>query len=143
MAECNACLIVAGSRRPPGGELLRFDRFVVHGLDGPSAVPAWIVITASRHVRGVYDLTESEWTAVGPLISRVMSAQRKALGAEHVYLFALGDLLHHAHLHLVPRFADTPVHLRGRGVFDAQPADQLDVAVIELAAESVRRALNE
>jgi diadenosine tetraphosphate (Ap4A) HIT family hydrolase len=72
-----------------------------------------------------------------------MRAQLAALGAEHVYAFAIGDVLHHFHLHLVPRFADTPQRLRGRGAFDARPEDALPSWRIVAAAEAVRRALAE
>lgn len=143
MTDCNACLIVTGRRRPPGGVITRTDGFVVHGVDSASPVPGWIVVTAERHVRGVYDLNDSEWSAVGPLMRRLMQLQRERLGAEHVYLFAIGDQLHHAHLHLVPRYADTPVPLRGRGVFDAGPAEAFDRSKIEAAVDLLRRAVNE
>ncbi len=70
-----------------------------------------------------------------------MRAQRLALGAEHVYAFALGDVLRHFHLHLVPRFAATPPRLRGRGSFDALPGDLLPTGEVEAAADRLREAL--
>jgi histidine triad (HIT) family protein len=70
-----------------------------------------------------------------------MRAQRAALGAEHVYAFALGDLLRHFHLHLVPRFPDTPARLRGRGCFEPHPEDALPAWRVVAAVEAVRRAL--
>ena len=143
MTDCGACLIVTNRSRPPGGVVVRTDGFVVHGIDGPSPVPGWIVITSERHVRGVYDFTPEEWTKVGPLIGKLMQLQKSELHAEHVYLFAIGDLLPHAHLHLVPRYADTPVHLRGRGAFDAKPNEMAEPSKIEAAVDELRRAMNE
>jgi diadenosine tetraphosphate (Ap4A) HIT family hydrolase len=70
-----------------------------------------------------------------------MRAQREALGAEHVYAFAIGDGLRHFHLHLVPRFPGTPARLRGRGCFDARPDDALPAWQVVAAVESVRRTL--
>lgn len=143
MTDCTACLIVTGRRRSPGGVIARRDGFIVHGLDAPTPVAGWIVITSERHVRGIYDFTADEWTKVGPLIGEMMELQRSKLGAEHVYLFALGDVLHHAHLHLVPRYADTPIHLRGRGVFEVKPEEHVEPLKVEAAIDRLRRAVNE
>lgn len=138
---CPACSFVSRENRPPGGILLREGGFLLHGIAGPTPVPGWAVLTSERHVRGVYELSDDEWRALGPLIARVMRAQKSALGAEHVYLFAIGDVLHHAHLHLVPRYADTPERLRGRGAFDARPEEHLSADQVERALETLRLAL--
>jgi diadenosine tetraphosphate (Ap4A) HIT family hydrolase len=99
------------------------------------------VLTSERHARAFYDLEAAELAALGPLAARVMRAQRAALGAEHVYAFAIGDVLRHFHLHLVPRYADTPERLRGRRCFEATPADLLPAEEIEAAARAVAAAL--
>jgi GAF domain-containing protein len=90
----------------------------------------------------MYDLDDREAAALGAIAARVMRAQRAALGAEHVYAFAIGDVLHHCHLHLVPRYADTPQRLRGRGCFDSRREDALPAWRIVAAAETLRRALD-
>ena len=139
--ECPACAVVRGERVLPGGILLREGPFTVHALDGPTPVPGWLVVTAARCTRGVYTLEGPELSALMPLCARVMQAQRRALGAEHVYLFSLGDVLQHCHVHLVPRFAQTPAHLRGRGAFDARPEEHLATAAVEAACRTVQDAL--
>jgi diadenosine tetraphosphate (Ap4A) HIT family hydrolase len=139
--ECPACAVVRGERVLPGGILLREGPFVVHAVDGATPVPGWLVVTAVRCTRAVYTLEGEELAALMPLCARVMQAQQRGLGAEHVYLFAIGDVLRHCHVHLVPRFADTPAHLRGRGVFDARPEEQLGRAAVEAACRTLRDAL--
>jgi len=89
----------------------------------------------------VYALEEEEAASLGRLSRRVMNAQREALGAEHVYAFAIGDQVHHCHLHLVPRFADTPAHLRGTKCFDAAPEEHLREDVLADAARMIATAL--
>jgi diadenosine tetraphosphate (Ap4A) HIT family hydrolase len=139
--SCLACEVIRGARPLPGGVLLREGGFVLHVLADPSPLRGWLVLTSERHARAWYDLTASEASALGALASRVMAAQRAALGAEHVYAFAIGDVLLHFHLHLVPRYADTPERLRGRRCFEGTPADMLaEVAIVE-AARSVADAL--
>jgi diadenosine tetraphosphate (Ap4A) HIT family hydrolase len=140
-AGCTACDLVAGRREAPGGVLLREGGLVLHALDGASPLPGWLVLTAARHCRAWYDLEPEAAAALGPLARRVMRAQREALGAEHVYAFAIGDVLHHFHLHLVPRFAATPPRLRGRGCFDAPPQDARPAAELAAAARLVAEAL--
>jgi diadenosine tetraphosphate (Ap4A) HIT family hydrolase len=139
--SCLACRIVAGEVRPAGGLVWRGEGLTVHGLADPCPVPGWLVLTSDRHARALYDLDPAELAAVGPAAARVMRAQRSALGAEHVYAFAIGDVLRHFHLHLVPRYADTPARLRGRGAFDARPEDALPAWRVVAAAEAVRRAI--
>jgi len=99
------------------------------------------VLTAERHCRGWYDLDAEAAATLGPMGQKVAAAQRSVLGAEHVYAFAIGDLLHHFHLHLVPRYASTPERLRGRGAFDATPADARLADELAVAARAVAAAL--
>ena len=139
--QCLACRIVADEVRPAGGIVWRGEGLTVHGLADPCPVPGWLVLTSDRHARALYDLDPAELAAVGPAAAQVMRAQRSALGAEHVYAFAIGDVLRHFHLHLVPRYADTPARLRGRGAFDARPEDSLPAGRVIAAAEAVRRAI--
>jgi diadenosine tetraphosphate (Ap4A) HIT family hydrolase len=138
---CAGCDVVAGTRVAPGGVLLRAGGFALHALLDPSPIPGWLVLTSERHARAWYDLDAAELAALGPLAARVMSAQRAALGADHVYAFAIGDVLRHFHLHLVPRFAATPEHLRGRRCFDARPEELRPEAELAEAARRVADAL--
>jgi diadenosine tetraphosphate (Ap4A) HIT family hydrolase len=138
---CPACELLAGRREVPGGILWRRGGFALHALADPTPIPGWLVLTSERHARAWYDLDPAELASLGTVAARVMAAQRAALQAEHVYAFAIGDVLHHFHLHLVPRFADTPPRLRGRGSFDARADDVLPAWRIVAAAEAVRRAL--
>ena len=134
---CAACDLLAGRRELPGGLLWRGGGFVLHALTDPTPLPGWLVLTSERHARAWYDLEGSELTSLGTVAARVMAAQRAALHAEHVYAFAIGDVLHHFHLHLVPRYAGTPERLRGRRCFDGRPEDMVPEGDVERAARLV------
>ncbi len=138
---CVACRLLRGEVPVPGGVIWRDAGFALHAPLDPSPIPGWLVLTSERHARAWYDLDSAELPALGPIAARVMAAQRAELGAEHVYAFAIGDVLHHFHLHLVPRFADTPERLRGRRCFEARPEDLLPAAALERAARHIARAL--
>ena len=138
---CAACELLAGRRQVPGGLVWRGGGLALHALDGPCPIPGWLVLTAERHCRALYDLDPTAAASLGPLAQRVAATQRTVLGAEHVYAFAIGDVLHHFHLHLVPRYPATPQRLRGRGAFDATPADALAADQLAAAARLVAEAL--
>jgi diadenosine tetraphosphate (Ap4A) HIT family hydrolase len=137
-SECPACAFLRGAGTPPpGGVVLREGGFALHAIADPSPVPGWLVLTSERHVRAWYDLDAGAASALGPLVQRVMAAQRATLGAEHVYAFAIGDVLRHFHLHLVPRYADTPERLRGRGCFEGRAEDMRPPGDLAAAAAAV------
>jgi diadenosine tetraphosphate (Ap4A) HIT family hydrolase len=138
---CAACDLLAGRRTVPGGLVWRGGGLALHALDGPCPIPGWLVLTAERHCRALYDLDAEATAALGQVAQEVMRAQRTALGAEHVYALALGDVLHHFHLHLVPRYVGTPLRLQGRGAFDAAPSDARPALELAAAAELVAEAL--
>jgi diadenosine tetraphosphate (Ap4A) HIT family hydrolase len=139
---CPACELVAGRRAVPGGILWRGDGFALHALTDPTPLPGWLVLTSERHARAWYDLDPAELAGLGPAAARVMAAQRAALHADHVYALAIGDVLHHFHLHLVPRFAGTPERLRGRRCFDGLPDEMIPAGEVARAALAVAEALS-
>lgn len=138
---CLACEIVAGRVRPAGGIVARRGGLVVHGFADPSPLRGWMVVTTERHLRGWDDLDERELALVGPTVAEVMRAQKRVLGADHAYAFAIGEVLRHFHVHVVPRFADTPARLRGRGAFEPAREDLLEPAALEEAAARLSAAL--
>ena len=138
---CVECAVLRGEKTPPGGFVLETERFVGHGLLAPSPIRGWVVLAPRRHARWWWELTDAEAAELGPLAKRIFEAQRSALGAEHGYAFAIGDVLHHMHLHLIPRYADTPQALRGRGAFEGKPEQALGDDVLAKAAAELKRAL--
>lgn len=138
---CTECELLRGDRAVAGGVLHREGGLALHVLADPSPLRGWLVLASEQHARAWYDLEATPLAALGPLAARIMAAQRAVLGAEHVYAFAIGDVLRHFHLHLVPRFADTPERLRGRRCFEARPEDLLPQTELIDAARAVAAAL--
>jgi diadenosine tetraphosphate (Ap4A) HIT family hydrolase len=140
--SCIACRVVRGEHALPGGVLLREGGFALHALADATPLRGWLVLTSERHVRALDGLDPAPLAALGPLAARVIAAQRAALGAEHVYAFSIGDAVKHFHLHLVPRFVETPSRLRGRRCFEARPGDALPDDEVARAAQAVAAALS-
>ena len=140
-ASCIGCDVVAGRVRPPGGVVWSDERFVAYGFTDPSPVRGYLILSSRRHVRGLYDLDAAEAAALGPLLIRLQRAQVAALGADHAYVFVLGDKVPHFHAHVVPRFPDSPPNLRGGRIFQVTPADARPVAELEAAGATLAEAL--
>src|SRR5262245_15295329 len=140
-APCVACEIVAGRLVPPGGVVARWPGFHLHAIAGTTPVRGWLVLTVDRHVRGLYDLDDAQAARLGVLAAGVERAQREALGAEHVYTALFAEQVPHLHVHLIPRYADTPERLRGPRVFLAPPEDALPLDAVTAAASAVARRI--
>ena len=110
--DCFVCRKHRGEIAVPGGAIFEDDLiFIGHAQipDGETAVYlGWVLIEPKRHVPGFAELTEKEAQTVGVWISRMSQALKNSQGAEHVYIFVLGHHVDHLHVHLVPRYPDTP-----------------------------------
>jgi diadenosine tetraphosphate (Ap4A) HIT family hydrolase len=109
------CLVCREHRMevpPPGGHLVATDEVVAFHLP-PWPPPAetvylgYLMVTPRRHVADFAGLTHQESAAVGQWIAR-LSRALKAVGAERVYLAAVGHQVPHLHVHLIPRWPGTP-----------------------------------
>jgi diadenosine tetraphosphate (Ap4A) HIT family hydrolase len=74
------------------------------GTDGAPVYLGHLVVEPRRHVAGLAGLTPEEGAALGLWAARAA----KALRAEHVYSWVIGHRIDHLHLHLVPRYPETP-----------------------------------
>lgn len=108
---CLICAEVRGDVAVPGGHLE--DGELVTAFHSPVVEPAtdvfagYLFITPRRHVPGFAELTSAEAAAVGVSIAR-WSRALEAAGAEHVYVLRVGHQAPHLHVHLVPRWPETP-----------------------------------
>lgn len=96
----------------PGGHLVATDEVVAFHLP-PWPPPAenvflgYLMVTSRRHAADFAELTDDESAAVGRCVAR-LSRALKSLGAERVYVAAVGHGSPHLHVHLVPRWPGTP-----------------------------------
>jgi diadenosine tetraphosphate (Ap4A) HIT family hydrolase len=87
------------------------------------------VVVPIAHRETVFDLTEDEWAATFSLLKRV----KELLDAEYApqgYNVGwnsggvAGQEIFHAHLHVIPRYADEPLAGRGIRYWLEQPANK-------------------
>jgi diadenosine tetraphosphate (Ap4A) HIT family hydrolase len=118
--DCITCHLNRGEATSgPGGVLYRDRLWVLEHAIEPIPMVGWLVLKTYRHVEAFADLTEEEAVAFGPLTRGIARAMTQVLDPVKVYLslYAEAKDYPHLHVHLVPRFADTPPDRRGPGVF--------------------------
>jgi histidine triad (HIT) family protein len=89
------------------------------------------------------DLTDAEARSVGWWSTRASRALRDVCRAEHVYAAVFGDAVPHLHVHLLPRFADTPREYWGVRVNRWPQARRGSTAEIEALVGELRAYLAE
>ncbi len=139
MTGCPQCR--AAVEAPLGGWLIDDPDFVAHGVLGPTPIAGWVVVAPRRHVEALYELEpvlQQRWFAIAARIDAVL---RRELGATKVYLAVFAEVVPHLHLHVIPRYPDTPAELRGPRCFSAPPAAAIPAAEVAAALARVRRAL--
>jgi len=102
----------------------------------------YVMIEPKRHVTGLGELTNEEAAALGVLVNRLSRALKDSEGAEHVYSFVLGDEVPHLHIHLVPRYPDTPREYWGVRASQWPDAPRGGVDDITAVCDRLRQALS-
>ena len=116
------CILCAAleSERP----LWRNELWTVRHIEGPWGLAGWMQMVASRHVAGLAAMNDAEAASFGPTLRWLEKTLLDVTGAERIYTAALGELVPHLHVHMVPRYPTMPKDARGWAVFDLQRAAQ-------------------
>jgi histidine triad (HIT) family protein len=115
----------------------------VLGGEGTTAYMGQLFVEPRRHAPGLADLTDAEARSVGWWSTRASRALRAVCRAEHVYAAVFGDAVPHLHVHLLPRFADTPREYWGVRVNRWPQARRGSTAEIEALVGELRAYLAE
>lgn len=112
MEDCLVCRKHSGELPAPGGAIYEDDLvFASHVFipeDKTEVYLGWLVLEPRRHAPGLPDLIDEEARQFGLMSSRLSRALTSVTGAEWVYAFVLGHHVPHLHLHLFPRYPNTP-----------------------------------
>ena len=111
----------------------------VHGA--ARAYRGWLVVEPKRHVPGLGDLTDEEASAVGWLSNRLARLLKDAVHAQHVYAFVFGDGVPHLHVHLAPRYEDTPRGFWGAELNRWPDAPRVDDTEMRMLISALRERL--
>jgi diadenosine tetraphosphate (Ap4A) HIT family hydrolase len=81
---CLACDLAEGRIDLPGGRILETDLWIVEHCVGPLGIGT-LVVKPRRHVVHLWELTETESDALGPLLARVSSVVADIVKPEQIY----------------------------------------------------------
>jgi diadenosine tetraphosphate (Ap4A) HIT family hydrolase len=149
-AGCITCRLNRGEwTSPPGGTIYRDRLWVLEHAIEPIPLVGWLVLKPYRHVEAFADLSEEEAASFGPLTHCITRAMTELLHPAKIYLslYAEAQDFPHVHIHLIPRFDDTPADRRGPHVFrylseaGASGRNGGDVGAAARLAEQMREIL--
>ncbi|WEG15167.1 HIT family protein [Alkalihalophilus pseudofirmus] len=110
MNDCFICQKHSNSIQTSGVMIYKDDYVYVGHIDrnGDPNYLGHIMIDLKRHVPTLGDMNMEEAKAFGMITARVSKALIESENAEHIYSYVMGDAVPHLHMHLVPRYPNTP-----------------------------------
>lgn len=100
-------------------------------LNDEKATKGYLLIETRRHIRDFPEMNAEEAAALGELIQKGSALIQNKMGAEHVYLFRINDKVAHLHLHLAPRYPNTPKEFWGMKVSEWTGNPKVDLQGIQ------------
>jgi histidine triad (HIT) family protein len=143
------CAKHAHGDQAPGGVLFQDDLIYaghVHWA-GETAYRGHLVVEPRRHVDGFGLLTADEAGRIGRLANRLAGVLRTSLGADHVYVWAMGGAPatdrtpRHLHVHVVPRYPGTPREYQGALITRWPDAPRVDEQEMRALVADLRAGL--
>jgi diadenosine tetraphosphate (Ap4A) HIT family hydrolase len=128
MSTCVVCQEVSGDIAVPGGPLQSGESALachIPPLDGGDVYFGHLLVVPKRHVSDFAGLDEREASEMGVFMSRCTRALKYA-GADRVYVATIGHAIDHLHIHLLPRWPDTPPEIPWHSVDDWSGARRVD-----------------
>lgn len=119
MRDCIFCRIVAG--QAPAAKVLETPR-VLAFLDIAPIHYGHTLVIPKEHYETFLDLPDELWMEMGQVSRRVAQALRQAFFARGINLGmnnfdAAGQVVFHAHLHVIPRFLSDGLQLFPQGTY--------------------------
>ncbi|MBY6036605.1 HIT family protein [Fictibacillus nanhaiensis] len=110
MEDCFICNKHKGNLETSGVMIFE-DDFVYVGHIDNGEKPSYlghIMIDLMRHAPSLGDMTMDEAKAFGVIMARISKAIKETENAEHIYSVVSGNSVPHLHMHIIPRYQNTP-----------------------------------
>jgi histidine triad (HIT) family protein len=108
-------------------------------IDGQPATRGHLLIEPFRHLSDASDLTDDEAMALGLFIRNGIKLVTKVLGAEHAYVFRINDKVPHFHVHIVPRYPNTPTEHWGQKLMEWKGSPKLNSEEIKRLSQDIKK----
>jgi diadenosine tetraphosphate (Ap4A) HIT family hydrolase len=112
---CSACAEIAGDTVAPGGVIFDDGLWFVSHHTGPFTDPGELIVKTRRHCESLGELSGSEASALGPILTAAVGALERVIVAERIYTVSFNERVRHVHFLLLPRTAAMP---RGHVISD-------------------------
>ena len=108
MNECVFCKIV--KREIPSDIIYEDDNFFAF-LDINPNNPGHTLVIPKNHYENIYSLPDEILCDIGPIVKKISIAVKKGVNANGINIImnndgAAGQIVPHAHFHIIPRFVD-------------------------------------
>jgi len=71
-------------------------------------IPGYVRIITQKHVKELSDLSDEEAVKIMLLAKQIEKIMIKTLNPDKVNIAALGNMVPHLHIHIIPRFINDP-----------------------------------
>lgn len=108
--SCFICDKHEGKIKTAGVTIYEDEYIYVGHIDhnGEDVYLGHLMIDLKRHAPSLGDMTMEEAKAFGMIMAKVSKALRETEEAEHIYSLVSGNAVPHLHMHIVPRYPNTP-----------------------------------
>lgn len=106
MPDCIFCKIVAGEL--PSFKIYEDERTLAF-LDIHPVNPGHVLVIPKVHSPNIFDVSREDWLAVSETVHILAPVMERALASDGVNVMMnnrehAGQVIHHAHVHLIPRY---------------------------------------
>ncbi|MEH7382991.1 HIT family protein [Bacillus sp. JJ1533] len=146
MEDCFICKKHNGLIQTDGETIYEDDYVYVGHIDhnGEDSYLGHIMIDLKRHTPSLADMTMEEAKAFGIIMAKVSKALKESEQAEHIYSFVSGNAVPHLHMHIVPRYPNTPEEYWGpMAVYDWPEAPMGNKEQIVQICRRIKSALED
>ena len=125
--DCIFCKIVAGEM--PSFKIYE-DEHVLAFLDIFPATKGHTLVIPKEHAGNIFEISSEAWSQVQETVRRIAGPLEKTMDAVGINLAmnnreGAGQVVHHAHVHLIPRYAGDGLKLWQHGKYAEGEAAQL------------------
>jgi len=110
MNECVFCKIAKGEIPAGAGKLYEDDNFIAF-LDIKPNNPGHALVVPKNHYENIYNVPDEVLKNIAPIVKKMTVAVKNGVNADGINIImnndgAAGQIVPHAHFHIIPRFAD-------------------------------------
>ena len=127
MSDCIFCKIVAGEL---SSHKVYEDDETLAFLDIHPVQPGHTLVVPKRHAKNIFEISPENWASVAETVRRVAIALERGTGAHGVNIMMnnreyAGQVVEHAHVHLIPRFKGDGLTLWPHGTYKEGEAEEM------------------